>query len=249
MQKINAVILAGSNKDNELLEGINNKAFLPINGRPMLEYIIEAIESSSKVGEVSVIGPVDQLKEHFKDRINYYYEEKEDLFDNLRTVIEPFKNDEAILLISSDIPLIKGHMIDELIAKCAEVGGDLCYPIVEREQNEKQFPGIKRTYVKLKEGSFTGGNIFYFNPDIVETCAAFAKKFIEYRKKPWKSAQVLGFGFLLKFITGTLTIQGAEKRFSQLLNITGRAVVTDYGEVANDVDKPSDIEVLAEYFA
>lgn len=248
MQKINAVIMAGDGKKNEVSETVENKAFLPILGKPMVEYVVDALRSSEYVGQISIIGPLEPLKEHFKDRIDYYYQDKKDLFDNLRLVLEPFKNDDAVLLVSSDIPMITGEMLDDLIAECKKRGGDLCYPIVERKYNEELFPDIKRTYVKLREGSYTGGNVFYFNPEIIETCAAFAQKFLEYRKKPWKSAKLLGLDFLLAFFMGRLTIDRLERRFSDLIGIEGHAVVTPFAEVGNDVDKSSDVDIVIKYF-
>ena len=36
---------------------------------------------------------------------------------------------------------------------------DLCYPIVKGTKG-CQYPDMERTYVKLKEGKYTGGNVF-----------------------------------------------------------------------------------------
>lgn len=245
---INVVVLAGDGKKDAVQQGVANKALLPICGRPMIGYVVDALRSAPSIGKIAVIGPETLLKDHLKDQVDIYIKGRDTLFDNLAAGMVPFAEDRAVLVVTSDIPMITGEMVEDLLARCLEKGGDLGYPVVEKALNDARFPGIERTYVRLREGRFTGGNIVYVSPAAVTRCADFAKKVIAYRKKPWKAARLLGVGFLLRLISGRLTIAHAEARFSKLLNISAHAIITPYPEVGNDVDKPSDVEMVQRYF-
>jgi hypothetical protein len=111
-----------------------------------------------------------------------------------------------------------------------------------------EFPGVERTYVRLKEGTFTGGNITLFNPAKWEQCEELVKSLIRFRKKPLKTAKLLGFKFLLGLLLGTLPINKVEERFGSLLQIDAAAISVNYPEIGNDVDKPSDLEMVKRYF-
>ena len=66
--------------------------------------------------------------------------------------------------------------------------------------------------MRLREGTFTGGNIFLVNPAIVSYCLITVEKIIDYRKSPLKLCTLLGLGLLVKFICGLLTIDMAQEQ-------------------------------------
>ena len=82
---------------------------------------------------------------------------------------------------------------------------------------------------------------------MVEPCAEFVKGFIAHRKNPWKLGRLLGFRFVLLLIVGRLSIQRIERRFYELLKIRGRAIISPYPEIANDIDDPNEIGLAEEY--
>jgi GTP:adenosylcobinamide-phosphate guanylyltransferase len=250
MNKINAVILAGSGSKHFFRQGVANKALFEICGRPMVEYVVDALKASPGINKISIVGPVAPLKNILGDKIDYYYEDDNNsIFDNAQKGTEPFINDSHVLIVTSDIPLVTGPAITEFLSKCSGLNADLCYPIVGKKLNELMFPRAERTYVHLKDGVFTGGNMIYVNPAIIGPCGQWAQKIIEYRKKPWKTSRILGLKFLAMFMTGKLSISQIERRFSELLNIKAVAVLSSYPELANDVDKPSDVQIAESYFS
>ena len=244
---MNAIILAGDDKNGVAKLGISNKAFLKVHGRIMVDYVVDGLRASDHVDKISIVGPVASLKEHFKDRVDYYFEAVDCIFENVKLGLEPFKNNERVLVLTSDVPMLTGSCVTDFVMRCEVIKADLCYPIVDRIDNERIFPGFKRTYVKLQDGTFTGGNIFYFNPEVVKPCRDFFLKAIENRKKPWKTGRLLGFRFLLMLLLGRLTINGLEKRLSELLKINAVAIISPYPELANDIDKISDLDMVEKY--
>ncbi|MDK2805996.1 MAG: hypothetical protein PWQ94_1160 [Thermoanaerobacterium sp.] len=240
---MNALILAGSTGDEKLPE----KALIKIKGRYMISYVIDALRGSGKVEKIAVIGDKEKLK--CIDGIDILIEQGSSIIENVVKGIEPFKNDRRVLILTCDIPMLTKEAVIDFIEQSESYNADLCYPIVKREDNERKFPDAKRTYAKIKEGTFTGGNIFYLNPKIIDACIEAAKQFIAFRKKPWKLGQLLGFKILILFAFGRVTISQLERKVSELFNINAKAVISRYPEIGNDVDKDEDVEMANKYIA
>jgi len=149
-----------------------------------------------------------------------------------------------VLLSTSDIPLLTPQSIEDFINQCQDQEADLYYPIVAKEVVESRFANSPRTYVNLREGMFTGGNVFLLNPAIVEECIPRGEQIIKARKSPMKLCRLVGMMFLLKFLARSITLEEAQDKVSRLLGIRGRVVISGYPEVGVDVDKPSDLELI-----
>ncbi|HHV74282.1 MULTISPECIES: nucleotidyltransferase family protein [unclassified Thermoanaerobacterium] len=240
---MNALILAGSTGDEKLPE----KALIKIKDRYMISYVIDALRGSGKVDKIAVVG--DREKLQCIDGIDILIDQGNSIIENVVKGVEPFKNDRRVLILTCDIPMLTKEAVIDFVEQSEALNADLCYPIVKREDNERKFPDAKRTYAKIKEGTFTGGNIFYINPQIVDACIEAAKQFIAFRKKPWKLGQLLGFRILILFAFGRVTISQLERKVSELFNINAKAVISKYPEIGNDVDKDEDVEMANKYIA
>ncbi|WP_434640297.1 NTP transferase domain-containing protein [Thermoanaerobacterium thermosaccharolyticum] len=240
---MNALILAGSTGDEKLPE----KALIKIKGRYMISYVIDALRQSGKIDKIAVVGDKEKLK--CVDGIDILIDQGNSIIENVVKGIEPFKNDRRVLILTCDIPMLTKEAVIDFVEQSESLDADLCYPIVKREDNERKFPDAKRTYAKIKEGTFTGGNIFYLNPKIVDVCIDAANQFIAFRKKPWKLGQLLGFKILILFAFGRVTISQLESKVSELFNIKAKAVISKYPEIGNDVDKDEDVEMANKYIA
>lgn len=250
--KVDAIVLAGSPNKGQLREysPVDNEALIPIGNRIMVDYVVTALQKAQSVGKIVVVGPVAELKSYYAKRPEII------LVQAGASVVESFQNGLTklqpqghILVTTSDIPLLKPEAVESFIAKCAPYEADVYYPIVSKEINERYFPGVKRTYVTLKEGTFTGGNIFLLNPQIVPRCLAKGEELVQLRKSPIALSRQIGFCFVLKFLCRMLSLRETEARFSQLLELKGKAVIMDYPEIGIDVDKPSDLELVRKILA
>lgn len=241
--KMNAVILAGSTGEEKLPD----KALIKIKGKYMISYVIDALKDSGKIDKISVVGHKDNMDNI--PGIDILIEQGKSMAENIVKGVEPFKNDRRILILTCDIPMLTKEAVIDFVEQSEIQDADLCYPIVKQEDNEKKFPDAKRTYAKIKDGTFTGGNIFYINPAIIESCIIAANQFISYRKKPWKLGQLLGLKILILFLFRRVTINQLEKKVSELFNIKAKAIISHYPEIGNDVDKNEDVEMANKYIA
>lgn len=246
--KMNAIILAGEKK-GEHTNAIENKALLKICDKYMIDYVIDSLKKVSYIDKIAVVGDKDQLSPAIGSKADYIIQGANSIVDNIVLSLEQFDGDKEILLLTCDIPMITPEALEHFINSAREKKADLCYSIVEKSLNDEKYPEVKRTYAKLKEGEFTGGNVFYFNPEIKDRCRDFADEMLKNRKSPAKMAGILGFIFLIKLALGVLTIDAIKKKCDKLLNINAAVVISPYPEIGNDVDKISDIEFVEKYLS
>lgn len=245
---MDVIVLAGEKKDsNNNGEEKINKAFYKIKDKHMIEYVVETLRKSAKIGRIAVVGPKDKLQPVIGGIVDCIVEGTDSIVSNVLMALEYFPEEKEILIVASDIPLITKEAIEDFIERCRQKDVDLCYSIVDKRVNDRKYPGVRRTYARLWEGQFTGGNVFYLNPAIKDKCKDFVEKMLEYRKSPTKMAGVLGFGFLLRLALGILTINAIQRKCEALLGIRGAAIISPYPEIGNDVDRLSDLEYIEKY--
>lgn len=254
---MNVIVLAGDKKanpnvadsgiQNETAIKIHNKALLKLKNKYMIEYIIDTLRSSSMIDKIAVVGPKEELSSILGNRVDYIIEGTDSIVENALLALEHFEGDSQVLIATSDIPMLTVEALEDFIRKSLDAEADLCYSVVDKKVNDKKYPEVKRTYARLWEGQFTGGNIFLFNPAAKDRCKDFVEQMLEYRKSPAKMAMVLGFGFLIRLALGVLTIKAVQKKSERLLGIKGAVIISEYPEVGNDVDKISDIQFVEKY--
>lgn len=247
---IDCVILAGgTNSELGKLEGISNKALIKFGDEEMVRYVLEAFRRVGEIDRIALVGPVEQFEFLKNDYFLELVPEGSSILENLAAAIRFLNTKKPLLIATADIPLITAGGTEDFLQKCYPYDFDFYYPIVTREVCERSFPGVKRTFVKLQEGTFTGGNIFLVNSTMIEPSLPFLKQFIDSRKKPLKMVSLLGAGFLLSGLAGKLSIPELEKRFSSMFNLKARAIISAYPEIGFDVDKPGDLEIMRRLIA
>lgn len=248
-----AIVLAGSLNQGPLKDCSNelNEALIKVGPRCMVEYVVKALSEAKNIEKIIVVGPQEKLETVLGQVDDLkVIEGGKTIIQSLLNGLDLIENEkDHILIVTADIPLITGRIIDHFLECCYREDADIIYPIVDKTLNEQKYPGVKRTYVKLKEGIFTGGNIFYVNPIIIRPLARKAEQLVSLRKSPVRLANYIGILFILKYLLKKLSIEEAEKRVSELFAINGKTITIPYPEIGIDVDKPSDLTLVEEILA
>lgn len=242
-----SLILAGAPNDGALQEvsPAVNEALIEINGKYILDYIIETLRDTAEINKIVIVGPIQELKDRYQDV--EVIQSEGTIMDNVSKGLHHLQNEEQILILTSDIPLITRDALQDFISQCRKLEADFYYPINSRETSENRFPGVHRTYITMKEGTFTGGNVFLTNTKAALAALPKAQQFIAMRKKPFQLARILGASFIYRFLTKSLLIADAERRVSEILGIRGKAIISEYAEIGVDVDKPEDLDLVRDY--
>ena len=237
--KVNAIVLAGG-KLKDKKEG-NYKSFLPMGNSTMLFYVLDALKKSELVNKIVVTSlPANKSIEGNGFDV---VPAQDNLIASITNVLSGLPENKT-LLVASDIPLITGNIINKFIDECSKKNADFYYPLIPKSAIDSRFTGMKRTYFKVKEGTFTGGNIIMIDNSLFVDNKDLAKQIFDKRKKPVSLAKILGAKFLLKFLSKSLTLPEAEKKAGEIIGGTARAIIFSYPEIGVDVDKISDYELV-----
>ena len=109
---------------------------------------------------------------------------------------------------------------------------------------EKRFPGSNRSYIHLKDMDVCGGDLNVVRASLVNGSDELWEKIIASRKNALKQAALLGYDNLLLLLLRQINLENAVRRVARRLNLTGRALVCPYAEIAMDVDKPHQLEIM-----
>lgn len=247
IEKLDAVVLAGG---GGIEEGAPVKALIPLDYRLMVDYVVEALKNSQAIERIVLVGNDGELRPLYGNNSRFLYTEQgRTPLESLAAGVDVLESANTWLLVcTGDIPFLTTAAVDDFISKSFEHEADFYYPIVRKEVVESRFPDIKRTYASLRDGTFTGGNLFLVRREIISRCLSKAEEFVRLRKSPTALARMVGLGMLWKYFLGQLTIAEAERRVSKMMGAKGCAVISDYPEVGVDVDKVSDLEMAKSLF-
>lgn len=262
---INALILAGTSPqkqgkpkkwkqktkpgevDLEKYAQVSNKALIPILEKPMLWFTLEALEGiKPPIREVKLLGEPETLKKvlsHSRWEGLEVIAEKGSLLDNLEEGLQHVNPEEPCLIATSDIPLITSEAVQDFVFRCEPFEKDLYYPIITEVDCTSRFPQTERTYLAIKEGRFTGGNLAMVKPSSILARIDQLHLIFSQRKQPWKYARMLSPRLILKLLFKQVTVEELEFYISRILDWEVSAVRTPYVEIGTDVDKPTDLEM------
>ena len=230
----------------------NSKALIDIAGKPMIQWILDALGDSKKVDNVIVIGLTSKSGLTCKKPLHYISNQGRMLANIVAGVnksIELNKKTEYVLLVSSDIPAIKSEMVDWLVETTMQTKDDLYYGVCPRDVMETRYPTSKRTYTKLKDIQVCGADINVIHVSMTTNHLDTWEQLIGNRKSPLASVAVIGWDTLLQLFTRQITLQGLVDKASERIGIKGRAIMWTQAEPCMDVDKPHQLEIMREDLA
>ncbi len=226
------------------------EALLPIAGRPMLAYVVDALMASGVVHAVRVVGPpVDARFPGDGPCTVDTIAPRDTLWENLDLGLSAVDRGQPALVVTGDIPLLTGNTVRAFVeaaagADAAAGGVDIVYPLIPRAVVERVYPEVHRTYFRLREGVFTGGNLFWVRPAALSGLRGQAERLLAHRKSPGKLAGDIGWGVLARYVLRRLRLADVERVAGRLLAVRGAGLVFPHAEVGVDVDKQSDLELV-----
>jgi GTP:adenosylcobinamide-phosphate guanylyltransferase len=224
------------------------KALVDVAGKPMVQWVLDAVTASSVVENVIIVGLTEKSGLECGKKM-YFVPNQGKMVENMqagaRKVLEINPRADYALLVSSDIPAITGGMVDWVVNTSMQTKLDIYYNVIQRAVMEKRFPGSKRTYTKLKDMEVCGGDMNVARLSLLTTDETdIWEKITAARKSPLKQAALIGFDTAFLLLTGRLSLEKAIDNITRRLNLTGKALICPYAEVGMDVDKPHQLEIM-----
>ncbi len=248
---MDAIVTAGGiPKPGELLYPYTqgkSKALLDVAGKPMVQWVLDALSSAEKINNVIMIGLTEDCGVTCAKPL-VYMENQGGMLSNIlagvNKALELNAETKHVLIVSSDIPGITSEMVDWVIEAALQNDEDIYYNLIERRVMEARYPGSKRSFTKLKDVEVCGGDMNVVSTATVKKDRLIWNKLIETRKNVFKQAALIGYDTLFLLVTRLITLNQAIERVCRKLNIRGRAILCPYAEVGMDVDKPNQLEMM-----
>lgn len=254
--RMNAIVTAGGiPQPGDKLYAYSNgdpKALIDVAGKPMIQWVLDALGDAKNVDQVIVIGLSPKSALTCKKPLHYVSNQGRMLANitaGVNKSLELNPKGEYALVVSADIPALEGGMVDWLVKTCMQTKDDLYYGVCPREVMESRFPESNRTYTKLKDMEVCGADINVTHVRMVTEHLDTWEKLIGNRKSPVRQAGVIGIDTLIQFALRQFTLQGLVERASQRIGIEGRAIIWDKAEACMDVDKPHQLEIMRQDLA
>jgi GTP:adenosylcobinamide-phosphate guanylyltransferase len=223
-----------------------SKALLDIAGKPMIQWVLDALCAAETIGHIIVVGLAEDSG-LVCSKIGGYLPNQGSMLNNIKAGVEKVMelNSAAhhVLLVSSDIPAITGVMVDWVVNTTMQTDEDIYYNVISRSTMEARYPGSNRTFTRFKDIELCGGDMNVARTTLT-TNDAFWEKVIAARKSPLKQASLVGFDTLILLLLHAITLEGAVKKVTKRIGLTGSAIVCPYAEVGMDVDKPHQLEMM-----
>jgi len=223
------------------------KALLQIAGKPLIQWVLNAVNGCSYSDRVVIIGlPKHTPLESHHETI--FIESCSDMLSNIQTAAHALNRtqepDARAFILASDVPGITSEMLNWLFSLSANLDGDVFYPVIEKKTMDDRFPAANRTFIELADCHVCGGDVSIFRLAIASGERPIWKRLIEARKNPIKQARLMGLGILIALLTKKLTLKVAEQKISRRLRVKGHVLLCPYAEMGMDIDKPHQFEIL-----
>ncbi len=225
------IILANALCTPEMAEasGLRFRCELPINGKAMLDRVIEAVQP---FGDPILVGGPERpgIRQVAGG---------ETFVDSLR-IANTLASTPRYLLLFADLPDLKTESVRRFLSDCDPEAG-VNYPIVPVELCLKEYPTLPRTTLKLREGHFTGGNLALIDPQACQKAMPIVQRAYAARKNPLALGRIAGLGTLAR-IAGTkafpnaISIRGLESSISKFLKMPVKAVIVHAADIGTDID-------------
>jgi GTP:adenosylcobinamide-phosphate guanylyltransferase len=248
---MDAIVLAGGipQPDDPLYVYTQGKPkpLLDIAGKPMLQWVLNALGDSEHVDNVVIMGLDDQIELNCSKPITLIPNRGGMLANaraGLRHVTETRPEAELVLFVAADIPAITAEMVDWTAKTAQESDHDLYYNLIERDVMERRFPQSNRSFVHMKDAVVCSGDMNVIRCNATVGNDEFWERAIAARKNIFKQAALIGYGTLFLMLTRQLSLEAAAKRCFKKLGFRGRPILCPYPEIGMDVDKPYHVEIL-----
>ncbi|MGE3536111.1 MAG: hypothetical protein AB7N91_01595 [Candidatus Tectimicrobiota bacterium] len=193
VQNLDVVVTAGDRDASRPVLG-DNKAFLPLAGVPIINYVLSAIERAHCTGRIFVVGDLARLEQvlavphtPFRGlRPLHLIEQQHTLYDNVwNTFLHTLPDytpgtdwrdyehtpaiDKPILVISGDVPLAIPEEIDAFIAGCDLTHYDYFLGLTSETVLQAYYPsaeqpGIQMAYFTLRDMRVRQNNLHLVKP-------------------------------------------------------------------------------------
>jgi GTP:adenosylcobinamide-phosphate guanylyltransferase len=163
---------------------------------------------------------------------------------SVKRFLEQTPQEFPLLVTTADHALLTVEMVEYFIRKASQMGVDVTVAMVPYSLVAEAYPQSKRTVIGFRGGGYCGCNLFLLCTPQAERLVEFWTEVERERKRPLRLIRRLGWGMLLRYILGFLSLSDALHELSQRMGISIKEVTLPFPEAAIDVDTLEDLALV-----
>jgi len=230
------------------------KALLDIAGKPMIQWVLDALSEAKSVGHVAVVGlALSEEVEGLDGGVNLsckkpmsilpnQYNMVENLRAGTRRILELNPSAEYVMTCTSDIPMVTPEAFDWIAEQAQKSRHEFYVIMTTKQAMEERYPGSKRRTDRFTDIEVRGADITVVEPRIILQ-SGIADRLKQLRHNTLKQLMFIGFDTLLLIRLRRLDLAGFAKRLAKKHGLDWRPLVCPYPEIAMDVDFPNELEL------
>lgn len=264
-RKLPFIILAGSpNKRDKLMEyaDVDYKTQIMINGKSMITRILEAIRDTESFSYIMISGIPEDIvivpEGIPKDKIEFFMSEggqMDKIIDAANFLLAKGKSNTEIfpsgtyhaVNLSGDIPGLTGEILNRFIDICGDRKADFNHTTVEKSVMDKAFPNNGRTFIKIDKRFFCTGDLNMTNLEKAESLRPVMRKISQNRKNFMKALFRASPWTFTKLALKRVKSKDVERLMGKIFKMPCKLVISEDAEVAFDVDKPFQLDIIKEF--
>ena len=248
---MDAIVLAGgsANPADPLyaLSAGKPKALVKIAGKPMAQWVIDALVGSRNIDRLIVVGCGPDCGLDFPAAA-IFLQDTGSLLGNAHAGLvastSGASSSQLAMLVASDIPAMTPDMVDWIAEQALNNVADLYYCAIDRAVMEQRYGGSGRPFIRFRDRVVCGGDAVVVRSEAFASNEGVWRRLTEGRKSYLKMAAAVGFDMLVLMLFRRLTIAETARKASARLGIRGMALDCPYAEVGMDVDKPFQFAIV-----
>ncbi|HKT76716.1 MAG TPA: nucleotidyltransferase family protein, partial [Sphingobium sp.] len=210
---ITALLLAGSRPGADPLAqaaGVPVKPLAPVAGEPMINRPARALLAHPAIERLLILTQqpdlyaADPATAWLADHPQVRFEPSgTGIAATLMEMLDRPGAPYPLLVTTADHVLLDRAMLDQFVGEAT--GADIAVALVERATLLARYPQSRRTWLKFRDGWWSGANLFWFGSAKARSVIALWQEVEQDRKKGWKILAAFGpvalLGALLRILT------------------------------------------------
>ena len=243
-----------------------SKALLPMLGKRVIDWQLEALQASSNVAEIYLIG-LHQDDYPFSDKVQHISIEttstiQEKITAGWKAISNLYPDLEHIVISTGDAPAITTEAIDQFFKVFDQHNDiDVLIPGVPEEITLEVFPNHGRVVGRFVDHNLYPGEMFVLRGKIIPDLKKDIDQIMERRRRFNRRTDTSKLGpimvylarkprlwlLIYKYLLGKLSLAEAESILSKALNLKIKFVIIPDIGFGMDMDLPEDYQKLSDY--
>ncbi len=220
--------------------GQDYKALVEVDGEAMVTRVIRCLHAAPDIARIIILSQAPYNLQAAVDAGGgaTLIESSGGISSSIKAIAGTANAPWPVLVTTADHPLLDPAMISQFLSDSRN--DDLAIAMVEKKVMLAAFPGAQRTWLKFRDGHWSGANLFALRTERVRAALDIWSAAEQDRKTVWKLFLHFGPWLALRALTRTIGLADALAQAGIRFGLSIRLVPMTDPIAAIDVDKPLD---------